>query len=239
MINLLAAKEIERPNASEYGAKLLWCPWGTKYRKQMVTRGSFDKGYPVGAIVHFTAGRPGNGCIEYGLEQGYCFNQIDIDGTLVQTHPLNKWGYHAGKSSYKGLSQDGVSRFLVGIEIVSAGKLTTDSKPVEDNLTHQIMAKSWFDTKPRLYRARYTKGKDNQEQGWYEAYTEAQEQTLVDYLIWLKRNNPEVFKLNFVLGHDEVAPKRKNDPGAALSMSMPEFRGFLVLEYSKRDKAIV
>jgi len=56
----------------------------------------------------------------------------------------------------------------------------------------------------------------------------------------MKRNNPDVFELKCVLGHDEVAGKkgigynRKNDPGAALSMTMTEFRNKLDEEYKKR-----
>jgi hypothetical protein len=46
---------------------------------------------------------------------------------------------------------------------------------------------------------------------------------------WLHLNNPGVFSLDRVVGHDEVSPGRKTDPGAAIVhedkvLSMPEFR---------------
>jgi len=47
---------------------------------------------------------------------------------------------------------------------------------------------------------------------------------LFKLLRWLEYNGNGIFKLDFVLGHDEVAPSRKNDPGGSLSMTMPEFR---------------
>ena len=67
---------------------------------------------------------------------------------------------------------------------------------------------------------------DNQKRGFYHVYTALQEKTLVDTLFWLKDQSPEVFSFNYVLGHDEVSPNRKSDPGAALSRTMPEFREY-------------
>lgn len=46
---------------------------------------------------------------------------LERDGTLIQMVPTNKSAWHAGKSSWKGVS--GVNSFGVGIEIVNPGQL--------------------------------------------------------------------------------------------------------------------
>jgi hypothetical protein len=69
--------------------------------------------------------------------------------------------------------------------------------------------------------------------GYYHKYTPLQEGTLIRTLMWLYVNCID-FKLEYVLGHHEVAGLkgvgywRKNDPGGSLSMSMNVFRTFLI-----------
>jgi N-acetyl-anhydromuramyl-L-alanine amidase AmpD len=66
--------------------------------------------------------------------------------------------------------------------------------------------------------------------GYFHKYSLAQEASLIELLVWLKNNNPSIFNVDYILGHDEVAgPKgigrsRKQDPGGALSMTMAELR---------------
>jgi hypothetical protein len=198
---------------------------------KMPTRGTYAKGHPEGAIVHFTAGRSKGGLTKAlgtakgGVENGFCFFVIGNDGSVVQSFPINKWGYHAGKSSAKGISGT-VSDELVGIEVCCAGKLkvTEDGKFV-----------SWFGEEYSASEVRYNDGHFGPDKGWYHKYTEAQEASLIKLIMWLKHNNPEVFKLDLVLGHHEIAtpPGRKNDPEASLSMNMLEFRALLKKEYNK------
>lgn len=205
-----------RPSISEPGAKVLWCPFADSNFPKSKTLGSYEHGYPKGAIVHFTAGR------RSGLSEGlasqvrnnYTYFLIDKDGNIGQNFPLDSWGQHAGKSSYPGLKER-VSDDLVGIEIQAAGKV------------HQNGAgyKTYYGVPVPASEVR-TVGKqtENQEAGAYEKFTPEQEEALIRLLLWLHRNNPNIFNLDFVLGHDEVSPGRKNDPGGALSMTMPDLR---------------
>jgi lysozyme family protein len=59
----------------------------------------------------------------------------------------------------------------------------------------------------------------------------------VKLLLWLKGNQPDVFQFEFVLGHDEVSPGRKNDPGGALSVTLPQFRERLVSMHGGKEAA--
>ena len=208
-----------RPSVASGDQRLLWCPFAETDFRAAVTRGTYAEGYPKGAVVHFTAGRR-NGlasALNYQVDQGHLYFVIDEDGNIGQNFPLDSWGYHAGRSGYSGLSGT-VSDDLVGIEVQCAGKLTKQG----DNY------RTWFRTTvPESEVRTIPTKKDNQEQGHYENYTEAQEHALATLILWLYTNNPRVFNLEFVVGHDEVSPGRKNDPGGSLSMTMPEYREYL------------
>lgn len=189
----------------------------------MKTQGKYKGNYPQGAVVHYTAGRFDKGeydalsTLKDGISKGYCYFVISNDGIIYQSFPLDSWGYHAGDSYYPGLGH-GVSRKLVGIELCNAGILTKQPNN---------KFKTWYgDTIPTV-NVRTSLKRDNIKAGTYHMYTEAQESSLDRLIMFLHHNNPTVFHLNYVLGHDEVAPDRKNDPGASLSRSMPEYRKYL------------
>lgn len=196
------------PVESPKGNKDLWVPWAVRPSRSMPTSFTYPKGYPHGAIVHFTAGRDKTeqealDSYNWGCDEGYTFFVIGPTGKLYQGFPLNKGGAHAGQSYWPGLGSR-VSSKLVGIEVACAGKL--DSR-----------GKSWFGV---------TYPQDEIRNG-FKKYTPEQEETLIKLLVWLKKNCPDVFDVQYILGHDEVSPGRKNDPGSSLSMTMNELRALI------------
>jgi N-acetyl-anhydromuramyl-L-alanine amidase AmpD len=186
----------------------------------MRNRGAYRGGLK-GAVVHFTAGNYGSlpeavDCIKFGAKQGYSYLCIASTGELVQAHDASQWGYHCGDSHWPSLGS-GLSNQLIGIEICCAGKLKKSGD-------HYV---SWFGKSIEAKYVRSSQDHDYQgETGVYHKYTPQQEATLIKTLFWLKTNFPS-FSFDCVLGHDEISPRRKNDPGASLSMPMPEFRKFL------------
>ena len=218
----------ERPDISKPAQKLLRCPWAKHWEKDMPTSGTYRKGYPEGAIVHFTEGSTIESSISWGAKQGYAFWGIGRDGTVYQTHALNRYGAHAGESQWPGLGSS-VSKYLVGIEVAAAGRVERVGEKY----------KAYFHRSPAEYfdadRVRVIPQSVDQQilAGAYHKFSPEQEESLIRTLLWMKENNPEVFSFDYVLGHDEVSgPKgigrwRKNDPGGALSMPMKEFRALL------------
>lgn len=194
----------------------LWYPQAIKITPQLTSRGKYPKEHPEGAIVHFTAGRYGRSALASARQQGLAYFLIEKDGRVNQALPLNEWGYHAGVSKWNPLGTGSVSARLVGIEIECAGLL----KKAPDG-----SYKTWFGTEIQPEDVREIKEKkDNRTPGAYHKYTREQEIALVELLIWLKGNAPDIFSFDLVLGHDEVSEVRKQDPGGALSVSMPTFR---------------
>lgn len=193
----------------------LWVPFAVRVSPEMKTRGEYRKKYPEGAVVHFTSGHQSSDdrSVGYGRKQGHCYFVINQLGTIYQAFPLSHWGYHAGSSKWFKLPGD-VSDELVGIEITNGSRL--------DEKNGKLV--TWFGTEIPRDKVRYSAGKENQKKGWYERYTHEQEASLVKLLLWMHANNPSVFSLDLVVGHDEVAPTRKSDPGAALTWTMPELR---------------
>lgn len=64
--------------------------------------------------------------------------------------------------------------------------------------------------------------------GKYQQYTEAQEKSLINFILWAKSKN-RTFDLDYITGHDELRKEAgktgdKQDPGGSLSMPMQELR---------------
>lgn len=207
---------------------------------RMRVRGSYQHGFPIGAIVHSTDGRPNDGrkSAEDGASEGkYAYFVIGRSGNVYQQFSLDHWGLHAGPTLHPDLGRE-LSTKLVGIELVSAGKL----KKIDDN-----RYRPWYNDKPTRetpdpnddfnandVRFREAVGSTHafgyQTAGHYHKFTEAQETALIALLRWLQQQRPQIFEFENVLGHDECAVEddgtygRKSDPGASLSVAMKEFR---------------
>lgn len=222
------ATEAERALES-IGAVALWYPKADR-SIAMPTQGTYAGKYPIGAVVHFTAGRSLRGdkdarlTVEDGAKKKHCYFCVSATGKVFQTAPLSHWGWHCGSSHYPGLGNN-LSNRIVGIEVCNAGRLTKTANGFE----------SWWNkdypegSKLRTYFQeaevrRVEKAENVRVAGHFHAYTKEQEEALIDLLMWLYTNNPSVFKIDYIVGHDEISPGRKDDPGGALLCLMPELR---------------
>jgi hypothetical protein len=190
-------------------------PFAKQHPCGMKVQGKYPEKFPRGLVVHFTAGRgTAEHTNEYCAGKGYTLMSMDKDGTIVQSVPLDSWGYHSGTVHHE---------ICVGLEIVCAGKL---EKKADGTFW------SWFGTQIPKENVRYMDGTAEQIDGYYEKYTPEQEASLIHVCKWLHDNGNGIFKYDNVVGHDESCTRagkkgNKNDPGGALSMSMPAFRELL------------
>jgi hypothetical protein len=234
------AKDEERVETTKpaIGKKELYYPLALRQGlKSMKTQGEYRKGYPEGAIIHWTAGHwDADLTAQTNNAAPYCYFMIDRKGEVSQAFPLNRWGSHAGASEWKGLGKS-VSQYLVGIEVMCAGK-------VEKKGERYV---PWFGRAVPKDEIVFSKKDGNITEGFYQRYTPEQFDSLTHLLLWLKGNNPDVFKIENVIGHDECATPlgRKTDPGASLVDSVTgeiytvaEYRTLLQMKYSELLRSV-
>ncbi|MEI6288996.1 MAG: N-acetylmuramoyl-L-alanine amidase [Chloroflexota bacterium] len=133
---------------------------------------------------------------------------VGRDGKVTQLIPFNLAAWHAGISSW-GNYHD-LNTFSVGIELENAGILqhngnewvSTFGKPFPDD---EVLVTNH-------------KNNPNVNYGW-QKYTRIQIETITEIIAELMH----VYGFREILGHDDIAPKRKWDPGPAFPIEQIRF----------------
>lgn len=163
-------------------------------------------------VIHFTAGASGQSSIDYWKKLNNGVNAhivIDRDGTVIQCRPFNKTCGHAGASRWidpnTGKKYVNVNSCTIGIELANAG----DSS---------ALARKY--SKLPLLKAKHKNG--GKEVEW-EQYPKEQ----LDACFKVAKTLVQRYNLDDIVGHEDVAPERKNDPGPAFPMQkLREYCGF-------------
>ncbi|WP_132052646.1 N-acetylmuramoyl-L-alanine amidase [Pseudocnuella soli] len=175
-------------------------------------RGIIDPDY---LIIHYTAGDTARAAIDWFMNTANNPDKIaahivlDLDGTITQLVPFNRRANHAGSSVW-----DGVENFnfhSVGIELVNPGfceKLTDGSYKRKVTATkHQSYpagrAKDILETR---HKHKFWTANDNKH--WFK-FPKAQLTALYE----LSKTLVNHYQMVTVLGHDDISPLRKPDPG--------------------------
>ena len=156
-------------------------------------------------VFHYTAGRSATSSINWLTNpesKASAHLVLARDGTITQLAPFNIKTWHAGISHWDGLS--GLNSSSIGIEIDNAGPL----KKVGDQY------QAWFGTLYREDQVVLAKHKLDDEPRWWHAYTEAQIQRALELAQLLVQH----YDLKDVVGHEDIAPDRKRDPGPAFPL---------------------
>jgi len=156
-------------------------------------------------VFHYTAGKSATSSINWLTNpesKASAHLVLARDGTITQLAPFNVKTWHAGISHWDGLS--GLNSYSIGIEMDNAGPL----KKVGD--TYQ----AWFGTLYAEDQVVYAKHKLDDEPRWWHAYTEIQIQKALELAHLLVRH----YDLKDVVGHEDIAPDRKRDPGPAFPL---------------------
>jgi len=177
------------------------------YQKSPNQSGNIEKNLKY-LVVHYTAGKSFERSVEHlckSASKASAHLVIGRQGEVAQLVPLSRKSWHAGKSEWNGIS--GLNSYSIGVELDNAGKLTK-------NASGQY--KTWFGKvipEEEVFIGAH-KNNPNVVCGWHE-YTEIQLEKLEEISMLLF----EKYNLEDILGHDDIAPSRKSDPGPAFPMT--------------------
>lgn len=157
-------------------------------------------------IMHYTAGRSAESSVNALTNprlKASAHLVIGRDGSITQLVEFDKIAWHAGRSSWIGLS--GLNRYSIGIELDNAG-------PLEKTFRGWV---AWFgDVYPDDQIIEAVHKNERTRRGWH-LYTYEQLFTALDIASLLI----EHYRLKDILGHDDIAPRRKIDPGPAFPLT--------------------
>jgi len=181
------------------GAKLAILPGGQKMSIRRLLVIHFTSGLSAKSSIDFWKSREAKGANAHII--------IDRDGTIFQCRAFDRTAGHAGKSRWKdptnGL-RTGCNAFSIGIELANAGNSVSGSV---DN-------PKAFKTHPLEAGAISAKHKYGGSVELWEKYPPAQ----LESCFALAKALVERYQLDDVVGHEDIAPERKNDPGPAFPM---------------------
>jgi len=174
---------------------------------------------PEAVVIHYAAGANRAGDLETltspGAPRVSAHLHLSRVGMITQMVAFDRVAFHAGASRWEG--RENLNLWSLGIELENWGPLTRRTND-ELRITNYV---SWSGAEVDAGRAMEVVG------AYWEKFHCVQVWELVRVLrcLWGQ------FPLRFVLGHSDVAPGRKLDPGPAFPMAM--LRGF-VNEWNKR-----
>jgi N-acetylmuramoyl-L-alanine amidase len=154
-------------------------------------------------VIHDTAGTTAAGAVSWLQSKASKVSAhfvVDRDGAVTQMVECDIAAHHAGKSSYRGTPN--CNTFSVGIEIVSPGMLYADG-PVARS--RWIAGKTW-----PLAECTEIDSKAHGGRAWWLHYTPAQLKAVEGLVRALAISYPSIVD---VVGHYEISPRRKVDPG--------------------------
>ncbi len=169
------------------------------------TSGEFEEGDLDTIVIHYTAGpyQTSLNTLVNPKVKASAHVLVDRDGSITQLIPFNQIAWHAGDSSWQGRS--GFNKYSIGIEIVNSGPLTKSGN----------VYRSWFgsaynpsDVVEAIHRNQTTAK-------YWHVYTAEQIEAVRMLCLELMETFP---KIKFILGHEEIAPARKTDPGPAFPL---------------------
>ena len=177
---------------------------------------------PRWLVMHYTAGRSFDSSVRWlGSRDAKASAHFVIgrDGRITQMVDCNRKAWHAGKSIWQGVR--GLNSHSIGIELDNAGRLKRQGG-------HWT---AWFGRRiPDAEVVVAAHRHEDQEVGWH-AYTEEQ----LDAALAVSSAVVRHYGLEDVLGHDDIAPGRKSDPGPAFPMD--SFRAQLIGRAADVDEA--
>jgi N-acetylmuramoyl-L-alanine amidase len=160
---------------------------------------------PEYLVVHYTSGRSAEGAVNWltnPASQASAHLVIGRDARITQLVSFDKIAWHAGTSFWEG--REGLNRYAIGIELDNAGRLTR----------HGTKWRAWFGGEYDDSEVIEAVHKNEREPCGWHLFTPEQLQMTFQIASLLVAE----YGLLDMVGHDDIAPFRKSDPGPAFPM---------------------
>jgi len=161
---------------------------------------------PRWLVMHYTAGGSASESIEWLANpdaKASAHVVIAKNGDITQMVDFNKRAWHAGESTWKGV--DGLNSYSIGIELDGFGYLGKTG-PGQWKFRNTSVPDS------EVVQATHKYGSPT---GGWPKYPQVQ----LDAALQLARLLVQTYRLEDVIGHDDISPGRKQDPGPAFDMA--------------------
>lgn len=156
-------------------------------------------------VIHYTAGGSAKSSANYLAKDSTVASAhivIGRDGTIFQLIPFNFKAKHAGESAYAGRKY--INQYSIGIELANAGPLQKVGN------SYVSWFKAHYDEKDVIKAVHRNETKPRY---WHD-FTEAQIKACEELSALLI----EKYNIDLIVGHEEISPGRKIDPGPAFPL---------------------
>lgn len=156
-------------------------------------------------IIHYTAGSSAESSIATLVNQAIKASAhvvIGRDGTITQMVPFNIIAWHAGPSQFG--NRVGFNQYSIGIEIDNAGLLEKRGD----------LYYSWFGQAYDAKDVVFAVHRNQKTPNYWHAYTQKQ----IEVVEELCQSLVNTYGIKYILGHEEISPVRKIDPGPAFPL---------------------
>lgn len=169
------------------------------------TSGKFGAGRLDTIVIHYTAGSSAKSSVRTLTKpssRASAHLVVGKDGSIIQLADFDTVTWHAGKSSHNG--RTGLNKYSIGIEIDNPGKLTKDG---DAYLT-------WYKAKIDEKNVIKATHRNQSSPRYWHSYDPKQVAAVED----ICRLLIETYDIKHIVGHEEISPGRKVDPGPAFPL---------------------
>ena len=180
------------------------------------------KNLPDTIVIHYTAGRSAASSAEWLARNDVRASAhvvIGQEGEIYQIVPFSNIAWHAGESEYGG--RRSFNNFSIGIELDNPGYLLRAGSQYVAPFGARYEANQVIEAKHR---------NESSTRFWH-TYSQPQLEACEDLCWALMKEYPTI---NQILGHEEISPGRKQDPGPAFPLE--KFRA-KILQHDRASDA--
>ena len=169
------------------------------------TSGEFSEDLPDTIVIHYTAGSSAESSVRTLTNskiRASAHMVIGRDGSIVQLIPFDTIAWHAGKSAWG--DRRGLNKYSIGLELDNAGRLTKSGE--------QFI--SWFGRSYPEQEVIKAVHRNEKKPSYWHRFSEEQitkTYEICELLI-------DTYDIKSILGHEEISPGRKSDPGPAFPL---------------------